>query len=117
MLAFLSIWTERVEATERFMTLKGEPEPPEPPKLDEWRAMQVRLRTYGSASVADAYKLYTEAVGVFFDRARKMRALLDHGEDANEAMAAHEELEEARLGVRKALTALERLVSDELAAL
>ena len=117
MLDLLYVWTQRVESTERLITFVGEPEPPELPGPDVWREMQVRLRTYGSVGVADAYKLYTDAVGVFFDHARKVRAIREHGEDPEEAVAAHEELEEARVAVREALTSLERLVSNELANL
>jgi hypothetical protein len=55
MIAYLLIWMQRIEATEPRWRRADEPEPPEPPGDDEWRAMQVPLRTFGSETVADAY--------------------------------------------------------------
>jgi hypothetical protein len=51
MLKFLNVWRDRVYATERIWESAGDPGPPEPPNFDEWRAMQARLGTYGSAAV------------------------------------------------------------------
>lgn len=117
MLRLLYPWMERVDATERMMTFAGDPEPPEPPGAEEWRGMQVRLRTIGSGEVADAYEGFADAIRSFFRLVPTMRAIREHGEDAEEAVRVHTELEEARSNVRKTLRSLERLVSDELASL
>jgi hypothetical protein len=94
---------ERVDAVQRLITFKGEPKPPEPPSMDEWRDMQVQLRTYGSVEVAKAYEQFADAIGTFYERATAVRHIEEHGEDAKEYMAAREEMEQARLTVREAL--------------
>ena len=79
--------------------------------------MQVRLRTYGSVAVADAYRDFADALWSFFAYVPSVRAIKERGTDAGDTVRVHEEFEEARLRVREALRSLERLVSDELAAL
>jgi hypothetical protein len=116
-LKLLYIATRRVDETERIIRFAGDPEPPEPPSEEEWREAQVRLRTFGSSNVADAFDAYAAAVTAFFERAREVQWHREHGEDADAAVAAHKALEEARANVHEALRTLERLVSDELAAL
>jgi hypothetical protein len=117
MIAFLYPWMERVDATEPFMRYAGEPDPPDPPSTDEWRMMHVRLRTYGSPEVADAYDVFGEAIRSFFFHLPTIRADRAHGTDAAESVRLHKEFEAARVNVRKTLRSLERLVSDELASL
>jgi hypothetical protein len=41
---------------------------PEPPNFEEWRAMQARLGTYGSADVSDAFGEYWEAIEALYNR-------------------------------------------------
>jgi hypothetical protein len=62
MLGFLSVWRDRVNATEPVWQSAGDPGPPEPPDFEEWRAMQARLGTYGSAAVSDAFREYWKAL-------------------------------------------------------
>jgi hypothetical protein len=118
MLRFLNVWMERVDATEKMMTFEGEPEPPEPPGPEEWRGMYAKLRTYGSKAVAEGYDAFSEAVVDFFiARVPATRTVRETGTDPEEAVRIHRQLEDARRKVREALNALERLVSEELAAL
>jgi hypothetical protein len=115
MLRLLYPWMERVDATEPFITFAGQP--PDPPGTDEWRAMHIRLRTYGSREVADAYDVFGEAIRSFFFQVPTLRAVRERGTDPAEAARVGKEFEAARAGVRKALRSLERIVSDELASL
>lgn len=117
-LKLLYPWMERVDATERFMTLAGDPGPPEPPGREEWRDMQVRLRTNGSLAVGDAYDAFSSAIQRFYDQVHEVRTVKGR-DDVEEGRwkAAYKGLEEARKDVREKLRDLERLVSDELAAL
>ena len=98
------------------MTFAGEPEPPEPPARDEWLDMLVRLRTYGSVVVADAYEEFADAVRNFYFQVPNVRLVKEKGA-AEEAVPVLEEFESARKNVREKLTALERLVSQELESL
>jgi hypothetical protein len=62
MLAFMQLWTDRIEAIEAIY--REGPEPPEPPTLDELNAWLARLRTFGSREVAVAYEGYAEAIAL-----------------------------------------------------
>lgn len=116
MLTLLYPWMERVDATDRLWKDANEPEPPEPPSPDEWRAMQAELGTHGSTAVSDGYRAFSEAIQEFFDRVMTMRLIRD-GSATGDLAARAREMEDARRSVREALRKLERLVSDELAAL
>jgi hypothetical protein len=117
MLKLLYPWMERVYATERFMTFSGEDEPPEPPDKDEWQGMLVRLRTFGSVAVADAFEAFGNAVGDFYSQVPIWRSAREQSDDRDEIRSAFEALEAARTNVRVELGALERLVSQELESL
>jgi hypothetical protein len=117
MVLLLSPWVERVQATERLMTFAGDPEPPDLPSPDEWRAMQARFGTIGSPEAAAAFREVGRAINAFYDQARRLRVIREHGEDADEVMPAYEAVEEARRKVGESFEALKRLVSDELAGL
>jgi hypothetical protein len=116
MLGFLNVWRYRVDATERLWESAGDPGPPEPPNFEEWRAMQARLGTYGSAEVSDAYRAYVEAIQAFYERVNELRMIRQRYAGGSLADAGSR-LEEARSNVRETLQTLERLVSKELAAL
>jgi hypothetical protein len=106
---------EHVEAREPLIAFSGEePSLPPEPSLDEQRAMQSKLRTIGSAAVADALDRFTKATRDFFIRATTVRAIRNQrGEMRDEVERMHEAREKAR----EAMQDLERLVSDELAGL
>ena len=115
MLKLLNVWMERVDATEPIWKYADDPGPPDPPDLEESRAMQVQLSTHGSPEVSDAYRAFGEALREFAQRVDAYR-LIRSGEDAEGNLAdSASKMEEARGKVREALRTLERLVSDELA--
>jgi hypothetical protein len=116
MLKLLYPWMERVDSTQRLWKSASEPEPPEPPSPEEWRAMQVELGTHGSPAVSDAYRAFSEAISEFFERVSELRMIMDHSATGDAGEAAGR-MEAARRNVREMLRKLERLVSDELAAL
>jgi hypothetical protein len=90
-----------------------DPEPPKEPSVDEQRERV--LRTYGSKPVGDAYDEFAEAVRSFFYDAMGLRET----REVNRPDIAEpwEGVEASRSTVRAALAKIERLVSDELAAL
>jgi hypothetical protein len=77
--------------------------------------MQARLAT-GSVAVSDAYRAFSEAIVEFFSRVNELQ-MLRQGHAEGDAGAAATRMEDARRHVREMLRKLERLVSDELAAL
>jgi hypothetical protein len=107
---------ERVDATERLWESAAEPEPPELPDPEEWRAMQARLGTHGSPEVANAYREFSDAIRDFFERVNEVRMIRQAFAKGDLAESAGR-MEDARRNVREMLRKLERLVSDELAAL
>ena len=113
MVGVLHLWMERINLTMPIIRFEGDPEPPDPPGDDEWRGMQVRLRTFGSAAVADAFNYFIATVNEFYAQLTAMRDARAHGE-GNEPF---KKLQDARVQVQEALRALEQLVSDELAGL
>jgi hypothetical protein len=114
MLGQLYVWIAQVNATEPIIEFAGQPEPPDPPSDEEWREMEVQLRTFGSVAVADAYGLLADAMHSFFAQAGSLRTIREQGGAVTEPW---EQVHEARITVRENLRALERLVSEELAAL
>jgi hypothetical protein len=111
--AYLLTWMQRVESTEKFWRSASEPEPPEPPSDDEWRAMQVSLRTFGSQAVADAYDELSQKITAFYAAANMLYDMREQGA----VTLPHQEVEDARERVREAHRALVRLASSELATL
>ena len=113
MLGFLQVWWERIIDTEPLLREAGSPDPPEPPSSDEWRAMYVRLKTYGSSEVAALYDEFTVDTRDFFIRANLLRS----ARDTAQATIPWEGLEAARDKVHATYDRVEVLVSDELASL
>jgi hypothetical protein len=116
MLTLLYVWMERVDATERLWQSAAQPEPPEFPDPEEWRALQARLGTHGSRVVSDAYREFADATLDFYERVNEMRMIRQAFAEGDLAESA-EKMEAARRHVRETMRKLERLVSDELAAL
>lgn len=116
MLKLLNVWVERVDLTERLWTSASDPEPPEVPNPEEWRDMQVQLGTYGSGDVANAYREFSDAIQDFYQRVSELR-VITAGHAQGDAGAAATKMDDARRNVRETMRKLERLVSDELAAL
>jgi hypothetical protein len=114
MLGFLQVIWERILDTEPILRLAGTPAPPEPPSAEEWRAMYVRLRTFGSAPVARLYEEFTDATRDFFIQVDLFRSARDHPE---QGALPWRELRDARNTVKEIYDRLEVLVSDELASL
>jgi hypothetical protein len=104
MLTFLSVWRDRVNATEPVYWSPGDPGPPEPPSFDEWRAMQARPGTYGSAEVSDAFRNYWEAIFAFYERVKELR-MIRQGHAEGSLADAGPKVEEARSNVRETLNA------------
>jgi hypothetical protein len=115
MLTLLNVWMDRVDATERLWTSPTDPEPPELPDPEKWRAMQAQLAT-GSIVVSDAYREFSVSIRDFYDRVMELRTIMD-GRMEGDAGDAATKMDDARRNVRETLRKLERLVSDELAAL
>lgn len=113
MLRALHVWLERINLTMPILKLAGDPEPPDPPADDEWRAMQVRLRTYGSPAVADDFDYVIATINDFYNQLTATKVAREQGLPD----APFEKLQAKRETVREALRALERLVSEELATL
>jgi hypothetical protein len=115
MIAFLQVAWERVIATEPMLRMAGEPEPPEPPTADEWRAMYVKLATFGSHAVTERYEGVAEAFRKFFIDADHLRRMRDT--PSTDELQLWRGLEAARAEVKTRFDQIERLVSSELAAL
>ena len=115
MLTLLNVWVDRVDATERVWSSPTDPEPPELPDPDKWRAMQARLAS-GSLEVSDAYREFSVAIREFYDRVAELRFIMQ-GHVEGDAGAAATKMDDARRGVRDTMRRLERLVSEELARL
>jgi hypothetical protein len=62
---------ERVEATEPTVRFGSEPELPPEPSIDEQRALQVELGTYGSLAIGDAYSNFIQKVRSFHLQRRR----------------------------------------------
>jgi hypothetical protein len=105
---------ENVEATEPIMRFRGEAEPPPYPGPDEFRIVQVKLRTHGSIIVGDAFDDFGAKATSFYLQAGVVKMLRDqHGAIGDEMT----KLQSAREQVRDAMRVLEGLVSEELASL
>ena len=115
-LLLLRVWMDRVDLTERLYTAPGDPEPPEVPDREKWRAMQARLGALGSPEVSAAYREFWDALEAFYERVKELR-MLRQGYAEGEAGAAATRMIEARGTVGDMLQKLERVVSGELAAL
>ena len=63
---FQQIVWERIVDTEPILRLAGTPDPPAAPEPDDFRAMYVRLATYGTAEVVAIYEEFGTAVRDFF---------------------------------------------------
>lgn len=114
MIGVLQRWSDQVEATEPIFRMANEPEPPKEPSVEEQRDLNRVLRTFGSREVADAYDEFVKAVKSFFYSAMTLRATR---EQRGDAQLPWEQMEREREKVREGLREIERLVSDELAAL
>jgi hypothetical protein len=112
-LGFVQRWSEQVDRTEPILQWANEPELPQGPSVDEQRALNAVLRTFGSKAVGDAYDEFAKSVRDFFVHAATMRTLREQ----NALNLPKEQLEETRTKVRADLAKIERLVSDELASL
>ena len=115
LLGFLMTVNERVNATVPVMTFSGQPEPPEMPSREKWLAMEARVRTVRSAALADAYEEWRAAVNDFGPRAIAVHEM--EIENVPNRGDARMELEAARERVTVARSAIELLVSEELATL
>jgi hypothetical protein len=105
-------WLEEVVATDPPLKM-GDPPLPEPPSPDEQRALNAKLRTFGSKDVADAYDEFVKSMLEFYVFAEALRTL----SEVQAANVPWSELEAMRNKVRADLATIERLVSDELASL
>ena len=112
MLRLLSVWAERVHDAQRIMRFAGDPEPPEPPGRDEWRNMQVRVRTIGSRQVGTAFAEAVVAIGEFFDQVARVRNIRTHG--GGSVGEALEAMQKAGGIVSSTIATLEVRVSSEL---
>jgi hypothetical protein len=115
MLGFNYVVMARVEDAEPLIQLAGQQgAPPEPPSDEEFRTMQVRLRTHCSIEVGNAFDDFAKKAHTFWGHVMVVRTLREqHGQMGNAIV----ELQAAREEVRNSLRTLERLVSVELAAL
>jgi hypothetical protein len=114
LVGFVHVWWERVAATEPIARWDNDPEPPEPPTIEEWRAMYVQLRTLGSVTVAEAFDEFAEAFRDFTAQVDLLRSTRDQ---PSKSPAPWHEVQEARQRVRALSERVERLVSEELATL
>jgi hypothetical protein len=113
MIGMLRRWLEEVAATEpSIFSLAGAPLA-EPPSPDEQRAMNAKLRTFGSKEVADAYDEFMRSMLEFNAWALQVHTATE----IQAAQVPREQLEAARKTVHADLATIERLVSDELATL
>jgi hypothetical protein len=113
MIGLLRRWHEQIAATEpSIFSLAGAP-PPEPPSPDEQRALNAKLRTFGSKDVADKYDEFMRSTLEFNAWALQVRTAIE----VQAAQVPREQLEAARKTVHADLATIEQLVSDELAQL
>ena len=113
MIGVLHRWTELVDRTEPVMTIVNEPEPPEEPSVEEQRALNAVLRTFGSPAVANAYDDFVKTMRGFFGSVGSFRAARQQGA----TVTPWRELHDSREKVHAELKKMELLVSDELASL
>lgn len=111
---YLQIWWERIADTEPILRVDGGASPPDPPTPEESRAMNVRLRTYGSRTIADLFSEFTVATLDFFVQARLLRSIRERPGTTPEPW---EEVEAARRKVAEIHVRILDAVSDELASL
>ena len=65
MVGLLRQWSPELVADAPLMNIAGEQQLPEPPSLDERRALMVKLRTFGSTEVGDAYDEFVKSLREF----------------------------------------------------
>jgi hypothetical protein len=95
------------------MNIAGEQQLPEPPSLDERRALMVNLRTFGSTGIGDAYDEFVNSMDEF----HALKWILSTTSEIPVPDQAWNELEVLRSKALADLAKVERLVSDELASL
>jgi hypothetical protein len=79
--------------------------------------MLVRLRTFGSDAVADAYEDFADAIRAFYLQGPNLQLMRKQSDKPDEVVRAYDERQSARSNVREKLAELGRLVSRELEAL
>jgi hypothetical protein len=115
MVGLLRQWSPELVAAAPLLNIAlGEGQLPEPPSLDERRALMVKLRTFGPTEVGDAYDEFVNSMDEF----HALRWMLSTtSEIPVPDQAARNELEVLRSKALADLAKVERLVSDELASL
>lgn len=118
MLNHFQMWWEQIVVTEPIIEVAGQPDPPVQPSVDEWRLMYVRLRTVGSAAVAEKYDDLSRAINSFFGFVFSLRAIRNQrGGETPQFIAAWQAVDDARDRVHALHAEIERLVGEELEAL
>ena len=80
---FACVVMDRIENTEPIISF-GEPRKPQEPLSDaETQAMQVRLRTYGSTAIGDAFDEFADQVRGFWGHAFSVRTIREQGGQAD----------------------------------
>jgi len=113
MVGLLRQWSPELVAAAPLMNIAGEQQLPEPPSLDERRALMVKLRTFGSTEVGDAYDEFVNSMDEF----HALKWMLSTTSEIPVPDQAWNELEVLRSKALADLAKVERLVSDELASL
>jgi hypothetical protein len=113
MVGLLRVLWEEVVATAPQLTIAGAPPVPKGPSPDERRAMDAKLRTFGSKEVADAYDEFVTSVIGF----HLVANVLPAAQELPGADVLWNQLDDTRNAMRDDLATIERLVRDELASL
>jgi hypothetical protein len=106
-----------VERTEPIMSYEGAPGPPDPLPDTELRALEARVRAFGSSDVRGALKRFGEAAQAFHIAAADLtatRASALRGQGPDRVPAAWKEADEARKRFRLEVDALSELINKEL---
>jgi hypothetical protein len=113
MVGLLRRWSPELMAAAPLMNIAGEQQLPEPPSVDEQRALLVKLRTFGSTEVGDGYDEFVNSMGEF----HALKLMLSTTSEIPVSDQDWNNLEVMRSKALADLAKVEQLASGELASL
>jgi hypothetical protein len=117
LLGYVIRTAQGVERTEPFISYDGAPGPPDPLPDEEVRALEARVRAFGSPDVLSALRRFNDGARDFHLAAASFKDTRDsalRGHAPELAPSAHETMEEARQRFRTEKESFSELVNREL---
>ena len=108
---------QQVELTMPLMTFEGTPEPPESLPNDQWDAMMVEVRLFGSREVSEAMTDFRNKVSDFSGHVMVQRTYRQQGVRGIQVTESFKELQAAREKCQASYDSLADTIRDELASL